>query len=115
MGQVAINLNGRSYSLACEHGEEERLLLLAAHVREKLESVVGDFGQVGEARLMLITSLLIADELFDARAACDMSASAAASAALREAAERARETPSPGRPDPKAVNPMDTPKAASNG
>lgn len=90
MGQVTLILNQRSYRVGCNDGDEERLAALAAHLKQKLDRVIGEFGQVGEARLMLLTALLITDELFEARAERDMAASTAAAAAMREIAERAR-------------------------
>lgn len=69
MGQVAVNLNGRSYRFDCGDGEEPRLKELAAHVKTRYDSLAREFGNVGEDRLMLMAALLIADELWDARAA----------------------------------------------
>ena len=68
MGQISVTLNGRTYRLRCGEGEEARLLELAAHVRTRVESLAGEFGQVGDDRLMLMAALMIADELWDARA-----------------------------------------------
>jgi len=68
MGQVTITLNGRSYRLRCGDGEEQRLIALADHVRGKLTVLVQQFGQAGEDRLLLMSALLIADELWDAKA-----------------------------------------------
>ena len=68
MGQVSITLNGRTYRLRCGDGEEARLLELAAHVRNKIEHLATDFGQVGDDRLMIMAALLVTDELFEARA-----------------------------------------------
>ena len=66
MGQVALTLNGRTYRLACEDGDEPRLAALADYVSSKLDGLVRDVGKAGEAQLFLMTALLIADELFDA-------------------------------------------------
>jgi cell division protein ZapA len=68
MGQVTVTLNGRAYRLGCGDGEEERLIALADHVRSKLDTLVAQFGQAGNDRLLLMAALLIADELWDARA-----------------------------------------------
>jgi len=68
MGQVTVTLNGRSYRLSCGEGEEKRLLALADHVRGKLNMLVKQFGQAGDDRLLLMAALIIADELWDARA-----------------------------------------------
>ena len=68
MGQVTITLNGRTYRLRCGEGEEQRLIELADMVRDKLTPLVQEFGQAGDDRLLLMTALLMADELLDARA-----------------------------------------------
>jgi len=67
VGQIAVTVNGRTYSLRCGDGEEERLLALAAHVKQRVEALVVEFGQIGDDRLLLMAALMITDELFDAR------------------------------------------------
>jgi cell division protein ZapA len=67
MGQVSVTLNGRTYRLRCEDGEEERLLALGNHVRAHMDRLGREFGQVGDDRLLAMTAILIADELFEAR------------------------------------------------
>lgn len=69
MSQVTITLNGRSYRLTCGDGEERRLLQLAEYVESRLNRLVSEFGQVGDERLLVMTSLMVADELFDAQSA----------------------------------------------
>jgi cell division protein ZapA len=71
MGQVSIDLNGRTYRLECDDGEEDHLLGLAASVGEKIESLKGKFGQIGDDRLMLMAGLMIADELSETRRKLD--------------------------------------------
>lgn len=66
MGQVTVTLNGRTYRLRCEDGEEQRLLALSEHVKEKVEQLIREFGQIGDDRLLLMASLLLTDELFEA-------------------------------------------------
>ena len=68
MGQVAINLNGRSFRFDCGDDEEARLKELAAYVSSRVEDLTREFGNVGEQRLLLMAALYIADELWDARA-----------------------------------------------
>lgn len=68
MGQVAITLNGRTYRLACQDGEEERLLALGNHVRGHVDRLTREFGQIGDDRLLAMVAILIADELFEAKA-----------------------------------------------
>lgn len=67
MGQVSITLNGRTYGLACRDDEEERVQRLADYIRGKVEQLVDEFGQIGSDRLMLMSALMITDELFELR------------------------------------------------
>jgi cell division protein ZapA len=69
MGQVAVTIYGRSYRFDCGAGEEARLGELAAFVKGRIEELNRQFGNAGEERLLLMAALLIADELWDARAA----------------------------------------------
>lgn len=71
MGQVTITLNGRTYRLRCGAGEESRLLELSKHVGAHIDRLVAEFGQIGDDRVMLMASLFIADELWDARGKLD--------------------------------------------
>lgn len=63
MAEVKVVVNGRSYSIACDDGEEAHLTELAGHVDQRVAELAGSLGQIGEGRLLLMTSLLIADEL----------------------------------------------------
>lgn len=63
MPQVVVTINTRSYAVACGDGEEEHLMRLAAVVDERVSSLARDVGQVGDARLLLMASLLLADDL----------------------------------------------------
>ena len=69
MGQVAVTVNGHPYEIACDDGQEPRLRRLAQYVDARVGEFVRQVGQVGEARLLLLTALAIADELSDANAA----------------------------------------------
>jgi cell division protein ZapA len=55
-------VNGRAYTLNCDDGEEEHVKSLSARVNEKVRELLGQVGQVGDQRLLLMASLLIADE-----------------------------------------------------
>lgn len=67
MAQVSIVVNGRTYQLACEDGQEEHLEALAGQVDRHVRGLVRQVGQVGEARLLLMAALLIADEAHELR------------------------------------------------
>jgi cell division protein ZapA len=67
MGQVIVPVNGRSFKITCDDGQEPRIRRLAQYVDAKVAEFVSSIGQVGEARLLLLAALVIADELSDAR------------------------------------------------
>jgi cell division protein ZapA len=62
MAQVDVVVNGRSYSLTCEGGQEQHLRDLATHVDRKVSALAQSVGQIGEARLMLLAALLTTEE-----------------------------------------------------
>jgi cell division protein ZapA len=69
MAQVTVTINGRNYPIACNAGEEGRIGELARYVDGKVKGFAKEFGAVGEARLLLLTALILADELAEAREA----------------------------------------------
>jgi cell division protein ZapA len=62
MPLVNVMVNNRAYTIACDDGEEEHLKQLATVVDTKAREVLGAVGQVGDARMLLMAALLIADE-----------------------------------------------------
>jgi len=64
--QINVSINGRGFPIACEAGEEERLRDLARYVDHHVSELAQKVGQVGDARLLLMASLMIADELAEA-------------------------------------------------
>jgi len=62
MPLVNVMVNGRAYTIACDEGEEEHLRQLADLVDAKAREVLSSVGQVGDARLLLMAAILIADE-----------------------------------------------------
>ncbi len=69
MGQVVVKVNGRDFPLSCADGQEPRIRRLAQYVDAKIVEFAKDLGQIGEARLILLAALVIADELSDANEA----------------------------------------------
>ena len=66
MSEVTVTINRRDYQVACDEGQEEQLLKLARYVDRKIADLTGVLGQIGDARLLVMSSLYIADELSDA-------------------------------------------------
>lgn len=68
MAQVTIRINGFSYAVSCEDGQELHLENMASEIERRIESIKAIGGQSGEARLLVLAALLLADELHDSRA-----------------------------------------------
>ena len=79
MAQVTVKLNGYSYTVGCEDGQEEHLELMAEQVEKRIDSIRSLGGSSGEARLLVLATLLMADELHDMRIEADTLRMAAAS------------------------------------
>ena len=63
MAQVDVAINGKSYKIACDDGQEDHLLKLASNVDQRVQQLAASVGQVGDARLLVMACLLISDEL----------------------------------------------------
>jgi cell division protein ZapA len=71
LAQVTIKLNGYSYTVGCEDGQEQHLTAMAAQVENRIESIKALGGSSGEARVLVLTALLMADEIHDLRIEMD--------------------------------------------
>ncbi len=98
MAQVSIRINGYAYTVGCEDGQEAHLASMAAAIEQRIDTVRGLGGQSGEARMLVLAALLMADEIHDlARAAGPGAPSpvapppAASDAELDRLAERAED------------------------
>lgn len=90
MGEVTLFFNGRGYRIACADGQEPHIERLGGYIEGKIQDLVRSSGQVGDARLLAMASLVIADELAEARGGLDAPASSAKPAdAAAEAIEAA--------------------------
>ncbi|MGF1628496.1 MAG: cell division protein ZapA [Kiloniellaceae bacterium] len=68
---ISLTVHGRSYQVTCDDGQESHLKKLAQHIDRKMAELESSIGQVGEQRLLFMSCLLIADELFDAQRQVD--------------------------------------------
>ena len=67
MANVNIKFNGKDFLLSCDDGQEEHLEELLAHINEKFNNLKNDLGNIGENKLLLITSVQIMDEYFETK------------------------------------------------
>jgi cell division protein ZapA len=66
MNHINVTINGRQYRMACEEGQEMRLVRLAENLETRVEQLRGRFGEIGDARLTVMAALTVCDELQDA-------------------------------------------------
>lgn len=65
MAQVTVKINGYAYAVGCEDGQEQHLQSMASQVERRIDRIKAIGGQSGEARLLALAALLMADELHD--------------------------------------------------
>ena len=63
MAQVTITINSREYAVACEDGQELRIIQLANILDEKAKMLTGGSQQINESMLLAMVGLVLADEL----------------------------------------------------
>ena len=67
MANVNIKFNGKEFLLSCDDGQEEHLEELLTHINKKFNNLKNDLGNIGENKLLLITSVQIMDEYFETK------------------------------------------------
>ena len=65
MANVNIKFNGKEFLLSCDDGQEEHLEELSNLLSKKFEELKSSLGNIGENKLLLITSIKIIDEYFE--------------------------------------------------
>ncbi|MDR3530376.1 MAG: cell division protein ZapA [Rhodopila sp.] len=89
MAQVTLRINGYAYTIGCKDGEERHLEAMGAEVSRRIDGVRAAAGPSGEARMLVMAALLMADDIAELRGKV-------------EAAEAAAEAATgPQKPDPK--------------
>tara|TARA_B100001027_G_C16207913_1_gene303704 strand:+ start:31 stop:474 length:444 start_codon:yes stop_codon:yes gene_type:complete len=67
MANVNIKFNGKEFLLSCEDGQEEHLEELLIHINQKFNDLKNDLGNIGENKLLLITSVKVMDEYYETK------------------------------------------------
>ena len=71
MANVSIKFNGKDFLLSCEEGQEEHLEELSTRLNEKFDDLKSSLGNIGESKLLLITSITVMDEYFETKKKID--------------------------------------------
>jgi cell division protein ZapA len=67
MPQVSVTINGRQFRMACEDGEEARLLRLAEDLDQRITRLRARFGEIGDTRLTVMAALTLADDITETK------------------------------------------------
>jgi len=62
MGQVNVTISGKTYRMACDDGQEERLTALGQRLSDTIELLRGRFGEIGDQRLTVMAAITMADQ-----------------------------------------------------
>tara|TARA_A100001037_G_scaffold279687_1_gene281742 strand:- start:1100 stop:1546 length:447 start_codon:yes stop_codon:yes gene_type:complete len=65
MANVNVKFNNKDYLLSCDDGQEESLKKLAKFLDKKYSELKDKLGNIGENKLLLITTIQLIDEYFD--------------------------------------------------
>ena len=67
MANVSIKFNGKEFLLSCEDGQEEHLEELLIQINKKFNNLKNDLGNLGENKLLLITTVKVMDEYYETK------------------------------------------------
>src|SRR5580698_5198398 len=67
MAHVSVTISGRQYRMACDDGQEHHLARLSHELDQRIAHLRTTFGEIGDMRLTVMASLILADELSEAR------------------------------------------------
>ena len=65
MANINIKFNNKDYLLSCDDGQEESLKKLTIFLDKKYSELKDKLGNIGENKLLLITTIQLIDEYFD--------------------------------------------------
>ncbi|MEZ5871012.1 MAG: cell division protein ZapA [Nitratireductor sp.] len=67
MPQVTVTINGKTYRMACDEGQEGHLQFLAETFDTYVGRLKGAFGEIGDQRLTVMAGVMVTDELIEMR------------------------------------------------
>lgn len=69
MATVSLMIDGRAYDVSCDDGQEQRVKALGQFIDQRVREIAGagGSGASNKSQLLVLTSMMLADEIFDAR------------------------------------------------
>ena len=71
MANINVKFNGKEFLLSCDDGQEEHLEELSEYLNKKFDNLKSELGNIGENKLLLITSIKVMDEYFETKKKID--------------------------------------------
>jgi len=68
MATVMVTIDGKSYRMACEEGQEKHLAHLAARLDRYISHLKNSFGEIGDRRLSVMAGIMVMDEMVELEA-----------------------------------------------
>lgn len=65
MAQVNVTIDGKTYRMACDEGQESHLEMLAARLDRYVAHLKEGFGEIGDNRLTVMAGIMVMDELVE--------------------------------------------------
>ena len=72
MANVNIKFNNKDYLLSCDEGQEESLKKLTSFLDKKYDELKDQLGDIGENKLLMITTIKIIDDFFNLKQKVDL-------------------------------------------
>ena len=72
MANINVKFNNKDYLLSCDDGQEEDLINLTKFLDKKYSDLKEKLGNIGENKLLLITSIKVMDEYFETKKKIDL-------------------------------------------
>ena len=69
MTELEISIGGRTFSVACDNEEQEKVKEAAALISEEADSIQNQLGRLPESKMLLLSALMIADRLVEVESA----------------------------------------------
>lgn len=67
MAEVTLSINGRPYKIGCDEGQEDRVMELGSYINNTVSQISSAGAATNDSHLLVLASLVMADELFESR------------------------------------------------
>lgn len=63
MATVSVTIDGKTYRMACDEGQEDHLAGLASRLDRYITHLKTNFGEIGDHRLSVMAGIMVMDEM----------------------------------------------------